>query len=170
MTRRPWDLLQLILPIISGLSALIKPEILGLRVQKLPEVKSFPSFLLFLSFPKTTPLYFFSSHFTEITWGSIIFRGSKPYALSHSCIRLSCIWWNRSIKSCGKEQGGRSLARSYWLFSFADNLIQGIRYIQNISAWHKEHNRESAPYIIVKSRYAGNININKMVTCPAKDW
>lgn len=70
---------------MSGLSALIKPEILGLRVQKATGGEVIPLLPPFLVLSKNNPtIFLFLPTFTEITWGSIIFLGWKPYALSHS--------------------------------------------------------------------------------------
>lgn len=105
--------------IMSGLSAFIKTEISGLKVQKATRgdiISLLPPSPV--SSKNNPTILFFWCHLTEITWGLIIFLGWKPYAISCSCIRLSCVWWNQSIKSWGKRREGKgreagwSLARS----------------------------------------------------------
>lgn len=90
----------------------------------------FPASSFSRPFQKQPHYVSFSCHSTDITLGLIIFLGWKPYAISCSCIRLSCVWWNWSIKSCGKRREGRVRPGQELVFSFTDNVIQGNREIR----------------------------------------
>lgn len=115
-------------------------------------------------FQKQPHCTFFSSRLTEITLGSIIFLGWKPYAISCSCIRLSCIWWNRSIKSCGKRWEDEAWPGVHILIYWQPNLR--IRPYQNSLAYKEIQVRKCC--LCHKMKLGNikeeNIHVNKIGT------